>query len=55
VELNLKLNEEIMHWQIDKNQDDSQLTTLQKSALGLSPAAPAAICSRTIAEKLDKK
>jgi hypothetical protein len=39
VELNLKLNEEIMHWQIDKNQDDSQLTTLQKSALGLAPAA----------------
>jgi predicted HTH transcriptional regulator len=55
VELSLKLNEETMHWKIDKSQDDIQLTGLQKSVLGLAPASPASTRSRAIAAKLGKE
>ncbi len=55
VVLNLKLNEDTMHWKIDKNQDDNQLTGLQKSVLGLVPASPASTRSRAIAAKLGKE
>ena len=55
VALNLKLNKEIMHWEIDKSQDDSQLTALQKSVLELVLPVPASIRSSTIAQKLGKE
>jgi len=55
VALNLKLNKEIMHWEIDKSQDDSQLTALQKSVLELVLPVPASIRSITIAQKLGKE
>ena len=46
LELNLKLDETTMSWQIDKGQDDRQLTALQNDVLQLVPLTPAAIRSR---------
>ena len=55
VELNLKLYEETMNWLIDKNQDNTRLTALQKSVLDLIPPAPSTIRSREIADILAKE
>ena len=55
IELSLKLNEQIMQWQIDKDQNESPLTGLQKSVLDLVPKDPMSIKSSIIAEKLDKE
>jgi len=41
LELNLKLDDTTMSWQIDKGQDDRQLTTLQNdvfSACAINPS-----------------
>ena len=55
LELNLKLDETTMSWQIDKGQDDRQLTALQNDVLKLVPKAPETIRSREIAGKLEKE
>ncbi|MGB2319583.1 MAG: AAA family ATPase [Candidatus Puniceispirillum sp.] len=55
LELNLKLDETTMSWQIDKGQDDRQLTALQNDVLQLVPLTPASIRSREIANKLAKE
>ena len=55
LELNLKLDETNMSWQIDKGQDDKQLTALQSEVLKLVPAAPETIRSRKIADRLGKE
>ena len=55
VELNLKLNEKTMSWLIDNGQDDSQLTALQNSVLGLVPVTPTSTRSREIADQLGKE
>lgn len=55
LELNLKLDETNMSWQIDKGQDDKQLTALQSEVLKLVPAAPETIRSREIADRLGKE
>ena len=55
LELNLKLDDTTMSWQIDKGQDDRQLTALQNDVLQLVPLAPASIRSREIADKLAKE
>ena len=55
IELSLKLNEEVMQWQIDKHQDETPITGLQKSVLNLVPEAPKSTKSCIIASKLDKE
>jgi RecA-family ATPase len=55
LELNLKLDDTTMSWQIDKGQDDRQLTALQNDVLQLVPFTPASIRSREIADKLAKE
>ena len=55
IELSLKLNEEVMHWQIDKNQDETPLTGLQKSVLDLVSEEPTSTKSSIIASKLNKE
>ena len=55
LELNLKLDDTTMNWQIDMGQDDRQLTALQNDVLQLVPLAPASIRSREIADKLAKE
>ena len=55
LELNLKLDETNMSWQIDKGQDDKQLTALQSEVLKLVPPAPETIRSREIADRLGKE
>lgn len=55
LELNLKLDETTMNWQIDKGQDDRQLTALQNDVLQLVPTIPASIRSREIADQLGKE
>lgn len=55
LELNLKLDELTMCWQIDKEQDDRKLTALQSNVLKLVPKAPETIRSREIAGKLEKE
>jgi len=55
LELNLKLDETNMSWQIDKGQDDKQLTALQSEVLKLVPAEPETIRSRKIADRLGKE
>ena len=55
IELSLKLNEEVMHWQIDKNQDETPLTGLQKSVLDLVSEEPTSTKSGIIASKLNKE
>ena len=55
LELNLKLDETNMSWQIDKGQNDKQLTALQSDVLKLVPAAPETIRSREIAVRLGKE
>ena len=55
LELNLKLDDTTMSWQIDKGQDDRQLTALQNDVLQLVPLTPASIRSREIADKLAKE
>lgn len=55
LELNLKLDEVTMCWQIDKEQDNRQLTALQSNVLKLVPKAPKTIQSREIAGQLGKE
>ena len=55
IELSLKLNEEVMQWQIDKHQDETPITGLQKSVLNLVPEPPKSTKSCIIASKLDKE
>ena len=55
LELNLKLDDTTMSWQIYKEQDDRQLTALQNDVLQLVPLTPASIRSREIANKLAKE
>lgn len=55
LELNLKLDDTTMSWQIDKGQDGRQLTALQNDVLQLVPLTPASIRSREIANKLAKE
>lgn len=55
LELNLKLNDTTMSWQIDQGQDDRQLTALQNDVLQLVPSSPASIRSREIADQLMKE
>ena len=55
IELSLKLHEEIMQWQIDKNQDETPLTGLQKSVLDLVSREPTSTKSSIIASKLNKE
>ncbi len=55
LELNLKLDEMTMCWQIDKEQDDRKLTALQSNVLKLVPKSPETIRSREIAGKLEKE
>ena len=55
LELNLKLDEMTMCWQIDKEQDDRQLTALQSNVLKLVPKAPETIRPREIAGQLGKE
>ena len=55
LELNLRLDETTMIWQIDKGQDDRQLTALQQDVLQLVPTIPTSIRSREIAAKLAKE
>jgi len=55
LELNLKLDETNMSWQIDKGQNDKQLAPLQIEVLKLVPAAPETIRSREIADRLGKE
>ena len=55
LELNLKLDDTTMSWQIDKGQDDRQLTALQNDVLQLVPSSPASIRSREIADQLMKE
>jgi DNA-binding MarR family transcriptional regulator len=44
-----------MSWQIDKGQDDRQLTALQNDVLQLVPSSPTSIRSREIAGQLGKE
>ena len=55
IELSLKLNEKVMQWQIDKNQDEAPLTGLQKSVLDLVPEKTTSTKSSIIASKLNKE
>ena len=55
IELSLKLNEKVMQWQIDKNQDETPLTGLQKSVLDLVPEETTSTKSSIIASKLNKE
>lgn len=50
LELNIKLDEMTMIWEIDKGQDDKQLTALQNYVFKLVPTTPVSIRSREIAD-----